>query len=289
MNHRFPPALRGATAFAALLALTLSSTSCFNAFNFIDNPDGDAQLISAGRAALDRGDFEEAVEYYQELSGDAGDVGASEQAFALLAKHGMTMGAFASAFGTGGIQGGKALTSIANTIGSAATETARLDFFRAFKTTENISNASLKGLVRLLSSMALIAEVMAETASDPSHVTTADIASGGTGCTTDAGVCAVAGPCDKPAHSNAINRGSTTSVNLATATVESIQAEGATLALIAGAISQMNAALTEIGGSGGGLSGSVDDITAASDATLAATEGSCYRAVLINTVQLGTY
>jgi hypothetical protein len=277
-----------ATLALASLAIATVATSCtFNVFDPIDSPSGDAQLISAARAALDRGDFDEAVEYYQKLSGDSADIKASEQAFAILTKHNLGMAAFASAFGTGGGSAGKGITRMANSIGGGANADARVELFQAFEQTKSITSAPLKGLVRFLTSVALVAEAIAETSAIPGTSAASDIVLTPASCpgssSTDT-TCLALTACGQPAHSGSLARGGTSAFDLTAATADTVRAQGATLSLISGAINQITIALRDEIGSSGNLSGSLSGFSGAvAEAALGTTpDGNCFRAALIS-------
>jgi hypothetical protein len=196
----FPLAAR--LAVPAILAL--SSAGCgVNLFSPMTSASGDAQLASAAQAAMDRGDFEAASNYYGQLGDSNADLRASGQAYAILAKHGVGMKAIAASVGTGkDFSTGKVLTSLANSIGTGAGSATRLDIFHAYLQTANIKSATLQGFVRFLTAMGLVAEVLAEGASNPAHMTTSDIALTPGGCT-DNPACQTtqASACAKPSGS----------------------------------------------------------------------------------------
>jgi hypothetical protein len=276
------------------LALSVFAVSCgFNVFGPIDGPRGDAQLISAARAALDRGDFEEAVEYYKRLENNA-DVKASEQAFAYMAKHNVGMKTIAAAFGSGSnVNAGKAITLIANAIGSDAGAATRLELFHAYQLHASVTEPSLKGFVRFLGALALLADMVAEGASNPSHITPADLVLTPESCTK--AVCAVppvpGNPdCGKPSGS-ALNSGPTTPIDLADAsTTDAVISDSTfapTLSLIQSAIVEIKLGLNQINSSGN-LASSLEAFTSSFDGVALLNEGPCYRAGLVDT-GIGSY
>lgn len=272
MKTRLLPTL---TAALALSAFAVSCT--FNVFDPIDGPGGDAQLISAARAALDRGEFEKAVEYYQKLS-NSGDIAKSEQAFTLLAKNNVGMGAFASAFGTGGSRAGAAITKIASGIGSGAGEATRIEIFQAFKIALTIDDASLRGLTRFLSATALIAETLAEGAANPAAVTTTDIAATPSSCP---GVSCIANAaCNRPSASTLTSGGGVFDLETATEASMKSSTNAPTLSLIHSAITEIEQGLNELGSSGN-LGSSLTSFTDAFDPLLLVGEAPCYRAALL--------
>ena len=80
------------------LICVLPFLSSCNLTEKIDNPRGDAQILSAARACLDLGDYECAFKYYSKLSNDVGEVKGTEIAFATLDKIGLGLGAFLKSF-----------------------------------------------------------------------------------------------------------------------------------------------------------------------------------------------
>ena len=229
-------------------ALPLSSCT-FNIFAPIDSPSGDAQLLSAAYAAMDRGDFATAVQDFQKVSSLEADNAASGEAFALLAENNIGMGAFATAFGSGSnVNAGIAITSLANSIGSLAGQQARLQIFQAFQLGIGITdNTPLRGMVRFLSAVALIAETLAEGAANPNHVVATDSATGGSACS--ASTC-TGSSCNRPSASN-LTSGPYPAIDLSSASTTSATLSNSTnaptLSLIQSALQEVNTGLTEIG------------------------------------------
>lgn len=283
--------LQAKMTFAAPLLLMLTSCT-FNIFAPLDSPSGDPQLLSTARAALDRGDFVTAAKDYQALSTADADIAASEQAFMLLDQSGAGMMAFASAFGTGGGNAGKAIVAIANGIGSSVGGSAatRLNIFHAFNETKNITDPTLRGLVRFLTSLALIAETLAESAHLAGSFVGADIVTNVAGCAAagPSGLtgCALASACQPPAQSKLPSGSGTFDLKTATDTTMSDAANAPTLTLIQAAIAEINTALgsTEIAASGA-LSSAVNSFVSDPSLTTSAitqVQGACYRFALIN-------
>jgi len=155
---------------AALLALTLSGvgTGC-NLYSFMDQPGSSEQYLSRARACLDKGDYACARENYAKVSGDALDNAKSEEAFAILAQEGIEIGDFYSALTATSDSGGSgaSINALANHIATLSPgEAKRKALFQAFQLAASISNGSteLRGLTRLVTSMSLMAELLAETA-----------------------------------------------------------------------------------------------------------------------------
>lgn len=167
--------------FSALALLGLAISSC-NIFDPIDSPSGDAQILSAARAAFDKGDYEKARELYAKLSSKDDKI-RSEEAFRKLTAAGVDASFFVSAFGGGG--GAAGLNQMASQLSHTAGEALRLAIYDAVLDVTEISDPNLRGLVRLISTTALAAELMAETAGDtgePHVLEPADVA--GASCNT---------------------------------------------------------------------------------------------------------
>src|SRR3954462_4044880 len=92
-----------------LAALLPGLVGCPNLFSVVDKPQGDAQLISAARACLDRGDIPCALADYQKLSNKNSDIANSESAAAILEKYGVGVVDFA-----GAVSGGKTPGDLVN-------------------------------------------------------------------------------------------------------------------------------------------------------------------------------
>lgn len=163
------------------LPLALFAMSC-NIFDWIDNPSGDDQLLSAARACFDQGDFDCALKYYGELSSSANDIKNSEQAFAILDQEGASMSVFMRAIGEG-TSGGKIITRMANLMSSLELGSAkRVALHAAYAKVSAIQQAELRGLVRFASSLALVAAMFAEKNGTDDSLTPADLATNATAC-----------------------------------------------------------------------------------------------------------
>lgn len=132
-----------------------------NAFDSLDTPTNDDQILSAARACFDEGDLECARGWYQKLSSSESDVRASEEAFLTLDQSGAGMSVFIGAVGEGS-NGGGSLTALANRLSSGAGEARRLAIYTAYKRVAEINNAELRGFVRFVTGFALAASVLAE-------------------------------------------------------------------------------------------------------------------------------
>ncbi len=176
------------------LALATASTGC-NILSFLDQPGSSEQFLSRARACMDKGDYACARENYANYAkspGDELDHAKSEHAFAILAAEGVEIGDFYNALtATSNSTGsGASVNTLANQLATLTPgEAKRQALFEAFQLAADISDASreLRGLTRLVTSMSLLSEMMAETAgtdgldasdyiSDPTACSLADCA-----------------------------------------------------------------------------------------------------------------
>jgi hypothetical protein len=189
-----------------LLALTpLTLTSCGNLFKGLSTPVGDEQLLVAARGCMDRGDYNCALEYYQALSNNYGDVKVNETSLAKLAnanvfKMSDLIGALGSSRGDG-----TSFATMANTLASRGTANAtnRLLIQQTFSDNDTILNAKLKAFSKFLSALSMANIVLAEVAGSDQILNASDLARDSTVCKSS-GNCAIESACDKPLFSGAI-------------------------------------------------------------------------------------
>jgi len=264
-----------------LLAISIFSISC-NIYGFLDNPSGDEQLLSAARACFDDGDLDCARDLYQKLSNNVADVKNSEEAFEILDRNGASMSVFIQSFGSG--SGGSGLTTLSNKLTSQASESTRINIYTAYKKIENISNTSLKGLVRFVTAITLTAELLAEDAVNGIFDAN-DLASDATTCKAQTTVgCLASASCDIASASHQLAHGA--SVDLGENTSDFVDLSGTpTLSMLHAAIQEVDYALnTEIGAGGkfssgtGSFSSDIISTTAPTTAALAR----CYRRILLS-------
>jgi hypothetical protein len=158
-------------------------------FAFIDSPGNDAQYLSAARACFDKGDIECARENYEEISSLTDQIRA-EQAFSILEEAGAGFEFFLDSLGSG--QGASGITAFANGLIDGAGMEKRLQIFEAFQYVDEIENTELRGLVRFISGVALMAELLAEGAgiNDGDRLEPEDLVTDPATCTTNALLCA---------------------------------------------------------------------------------------------------
>tara|TARA_Y100000590_G_scaffold263124_1_gene295239 strand:- start:769 stop:1527 length:759 start_codon:yes stop_codon:yes gene_type:complete len=145
----------------------------------MDSPSGNEQILSKAKACFDEGDFDCAREYYAKLSSEYSDIKESESAFLILDEQGIDMGVFMTAFGSGG--SGKGVTQIANRLALlGANTTKRASIYEAYLKVGIISDRATRGLVRFVTGIALLAEVLAEQAGGNSNLDQTDLITSGT-------------------------------------------------------------------------------------------------------------
>jgi len=138
-------------------------TGCNNIFSSSDKPIGNAQILSAARAAFDKGNYDEARNLYQQLPDDEGDIKKSESAFLIMTQQDVSMMTLIEFVGNKA--NGQALTKLAEHLASGAGEARRLALYEAYTQHKTITDTNLKGFVQFTTSLALLAEVLAEAAS----------------------------------------------------------------------------------------------------------------------------
>jgi hypothetical protein len=164
-----------------VLGLTLGALLGCNAFTSFDGPSSDPQLLEAARACFDRGDYDCASRYYGQLSTNSSDIANTEHAFALLSQSGMTAGTFISIVLNGVSSGGQLVTRLANSLIPQAKQATRLNIFHAYQKSLLINDTRTKGLVRFVTSIALLSEVLAE-ASTHGALHKSDLVADATAC-----------------------------------------------------------------------------------------------------------
>ena len=232
-----------------ILVGLITFTGC-NPYSLVDSPSGDAQILAAARACFDKGDFACASAKYALLSTASNDEKISETAYQTLAQNGATMGEFMNAFVNGASSGGKFLTRLAGALSSGSGETRRLAIFSAYKTYNQITNTQLQGLVRFLTSAALVAEILGEEAAVSGTVSTSDLVATPSTCSTS-GI-AFTG-CGIPSGATILNTATLTSggTTISTSTANSDLSGSPTLAMIKAALSELSSAVTQMSAGGG--------------------------------------
>jgi hypothetical protein len=242
-NVPLPLSTRHASLGVALLALPLLA-GC-NLFSFLDGPGNSAQYLSKARACLDAGDIECARENYALISGDATDEARSEEAFAILTDEGIDLGDFFGALTETGTGSGTAINSLANKLaGLNPGERKRNAVFEAYRLSLQISSDSLRGLTRMVTSMTLVAEMLAETAGDDGIVNAGDLVENPTACSAAAD-CAFEAGC---APASRITDSTTlTTEDWEETGIETLDGPQPSMEMIRAGISQIQVAFGELG------------------------------------------
>jgi len=265
------------------LFAALALTAC-NVFDPIDSPTTDNQLISVARACFNRGDVECAQANYEKLSTNAADIKNSEEAMVALQAVNAGMSSFIAAFGQNNITTGKAITSIANSIGSNASQANRVALLAAYQKADLVGEVHLKGLARFVTALGVAAEMLAEASATKGNLLATDIATNATGCAaTDTGTCGVSATCDNATSRAFTLTGATVSGDgsLTGVTSTAINTSALSLEIFHAAITTINAALTQMGvtSSSANIAGFTSTLAGVPGATTAYER--CYREELL--------
>lgn len=182
-------------------ALLTAGTGCsLNLFGLFDQPGDDAQVLSAARGCMDRGDFRCAQSQYARLAGTSySDLASSEYVIAAIDEQGATLNVFLTAIVATGGNTGKLITRLATAMAPRAGESARLSLFAAYQRAITISTPRLRGLARFLSALALASEVLAEDAGSDGTFADTDLATTPSTCIAAGAGCGAAPSCLVPA------------------------------------------------------------------------------------------
>lgn len=224
---------------AVLLVLTfMVTTSCVNVFSPIDSPSGDEQILSAARAAFDRGDLTKAREYYEKLGGNEKAI--SEKLFLDLDACGAGIGALASALSKGSDSlddPGILLTIMAEKMNPLHSTDCLEQLRKTYQASIQITDQQLRGFSRFLAALAIAGEVLAHNSGIATNGTfdkTDYLGLPSASC--DASVPACSAPC-------AVTDGITPSAVVSLDTAPSI---GATWGTLHGAVGAIITALDEL-------------------------------------------
>jgi hypothetical protein len=147
-------------ASTLVLITALAGTSaCVNIFKPFDSAKGDRQLLSAARAAFDRGDIGTARELYGKVSAD--ESARSELVFVDLDSCGADIGAFGTALSQGTSVTGKMVTVMAEKMNKHGVSPACFaTLLAAFKRARTIVDPSLRGFTSFMTALAIAGEVL---------------------------------------------------------------------------------------------------------------------------------
>jgi hypothetical protein len=149
-------------SLAATAALA-GSFSCMNVFSPIDKPHGDGQYLSAARAAFDRGDISSAREYYGKVTGDQAETAKAEEIFLDMDACGADIDAFATALAGGASAAsnpGIVVTVMGEKMNPHVSTACFATLLQAYKSGQSITNASLRGFVSFLATIAITGEIL---------------------------------------------------------------------------------------------------------------------------------
>ena len=164
--------------------LTLLALSSCNLVSFMDKPTGDAQLLEAGRACLDKGDFTGARDYYQALSNSYADIKINESSLATLGENNIFfMADLFESLGSG-IGNGNSLLTLAETIAARGkTDSSTRTIIQTIYNNESsIGDSTLKAYSQLISSISMFSSVLASAVGTDGKLSMNSIAANGAGC-----------------------------------------------------------------------------------------------------------
>ena len=268
-----------------LVGICLVISGCkFNLYSNLDKPSGDAQLLAAARACFDQGDFECAGKYYSQVSSSSSDQANSETAFSILAQDGATVGTFMKAVIKYPSDAGKMITYISNALTNTAGETPRMNIFHAYQKYKSISNEGAQGLVVFITSITLLAELLAESSLAPGNLEQTDLVSNPTQCLNSPPT-----GCDAPTGSALQLSG--IALDLATAT-DTEMSGAPTLHMINAAVAEIAQGVELMAAQGNLASSTVNFATELNEAAAIAlavpsSQGQAYRYLLLN-LNIGT-
>lgn len=235
--------------FRVLLIFTIAGGAggC-NLFSIFGSPSGDDQYLSAARACLDQGDLTCALENYGKVSSENTDVATAETAFATLDRAGASAGSFTKAVsGENLANPGKAITALAGAVGRSATPGASLrkNIFSAYQYLKTIQAPDLRGEVRFVTALWLIAAALAEDSGVPGQLKAADLAVDPAQCAQQpVSACFSSVACSGPIGKKLVSGPDISSLDTATDT----QLDGApSFHMIRAALDQVSTGVAEMG------------------------------------------
>ncbi len=275
---------RSTSVAASLIAGAGLLASC-NAYQFMDSPSGDAQYLAAAHSCLDQGDYACATQYFLKISSSAGDTQYSERAMARLSQSGIGVGTFASAILQSGSNLGRLITLFADSLSYQASNALRLELFQNYKLTLNIQNTQAQAALRMITALALLAELFAEDASIAGYYTSRDLVDNPSGCITAGALgsfssedCAITGK--KLSIGLSLGSNATT---LSNAVNSDFSSGNATLYMVQATISELNTASNLLGGGSKFVSSALAFVSILLDFDLTQTNADrAYRYLLLN-------
>ena len=186
---------------ALLVFAPLTLTSCGNLFKGLSTPEGDEQLLVAARGCMDRGDYNCALEYYQALSNNYGDVKVNETSLAKLAnanvfKMSDLIGALGSSRGDA-----TSFVTMANTLAArgGANSTNRGTIQTTYTDNNSIANGKLRAFSKFISALSMVNAVLGEIAGSDGLLTASDLVRDANTCKSRTDCFQIVGTeCDRP-------------------------------------------------------------------------------------------
>jgi len=179
----------------------ISLLSACNLYSSVDKPKGDPQLLSAARACLDRGDYECAKEYYNQLSDSENDTKLSELAFTEMAEtDAFSIRDLITSLGSDR-GGGNSFLKIAELMaGRGKTDgDTRAILQSAYASVGGIQNTDLKSFMQFITALGMFNEVLANAVGPDGVLTASDLAQNPSACILGgAPACASSSDCDNP-------------------------------------------------------------------------------------------
>jgi len=135
-------------------------SACLNLFDPIDNPSGDEQILSAARAAFDRGDLQEARDLYAKLGGN--ETALAETIYTHLEECGAGIEAVGAALGaaTSG-SAGILVTVMGEKMNPLRGTTCLATLLAAYRSSQTLTDPSQKNFAAFLAAIAVAGEVLA--------------------------------------------------------------------------------------------------------------------------------
>lgn len=275
---------RSALACFALLFLC----SCPNVFDPLSSPSGEAQLLSAARAAFDQGDLALAREYYAQLGNN--DAAESELAFTYLNEAGVTMSALVTAVKIkDGESVGSILTNLSESLISGAGATRRGLLAQAYAKVGGIETRQLRGFTRFLSAIAIASSTLAEHSGAQANgiLNKSDIVLNTSSCTVAS--CAANANCAEPSPTVFSSGGSDDEATYTSSTSTAINLSGSspTYWMFINSLQGAQLGLSEMGVNSGDSFSLVNQILNVAFNSGSAAEIQCLRATLVERLGVG--
>jgi len=176
----------------------ISLLSGCNLYSGVDKPKGDPQLLSAARACLDRGDYECAKEYYNQLSDGENDTKLSELAFTEMAEtDAFSIRDLITSLGSDR-GGGNSFLKIAELMASRGKTdgNTRAILQSAYASVGGIQNTDLKSFMQFITALGMFNEVLANAVGTDGVLTASDLAQNPTACASAGAGCALSTDCN---------------------------------------------------------------------------------------------